>query len=609
MADLNRQDLNFRQKEAADCLSGPLLIAAGAGSGKTRVLTRRLLNLIKSGASPSSIVAITFTNKAAKEMADRLARDLGEIRNSGDTPFIGTFHSFGARLLKNEAALAGRRPNFSIFDEGDSLKLIRNICKNFKEGLKPPAVRAKISRLKNELISPEENEKNRGEGDFDEATAAVFSRYEEGLRLNNAFDFDDLIGKAVLILRENPDVLRKYRERFRHILIDEYQDINAAQYLLVRLLAAEHQNVCAVGDDQQSIYGFRGSDFRNFLNFERDWQNAKIVLLEENFRSTKTILRAANEVIKNNKLQKPKNLWTGNRAGEPVEIFQCASRSGEAELIAAEIKNIFVQKDAGETAVLYRTNAQSRAIEQALIDGEIPYEIFGGLEFYERKEIKDVVAALRVAFNAADAVSAERLRKVFGKRRGKELTAALMAFGANHWDSSAGGTAPAAAVEFFLKKSDYFKRLESDFDNFSERAENVRELVAFAGHFENLGDFLERVTLLQAHDKVNRKGANRPAAVKLMTIHLSKGLEFDNVFVAGFEEGLLPHERSTGAANEVEEERRLVYVSLTRARRRVFLTFAETPSRFLFEIPEEITRFRDAAGRECDLDDEMIYIE
>ncbi|MEK7520874.1 MAG: UvrD-helicase domain-containing protein [Patescibacteria group bacterium] len=605
MADFDRQDLNSGQKEAADCLSGPLLIAAGAGSGKTRALTHRLLNLIESGVPPQNIIAITFTNKAAKEMADRLARGFGGGRNSGNAPFIGTFHSFGARILKNEAALVDRSPNFSIFDEGDSLKLIKNICKNFKEGLKPAAVRAKISRFKNELISAEENEKNRGDGDFDEAVAAIFLRYEEALRLNNAFDFDDLIEKAVRIFRAHPAVLQKYRERFRYILVDEYQDVNTGQYLLVRLLAAEHQNVCVVGDDQQSIYGFRGSDFRNFLNFERDWRDAKVVLLEENFRSTKTILRAANEVIKNNKLQKSKNLWTGNPAGEPIEIFQCASRVGEAALIASEIKNLLEKKDAGETAVLYRTNAQSRAIEQALIDGDVFYEIFGGLEFYERKEIKDIVAALRVVSNGSDAVSAERLRKVFGKRRGEELLADLKTLAA----PAAGGTAPAAVIDFFLKKSDYLSRLENDFENFADRAENIRELIDFAGHFENLGDFLERVTLFQAHDKISRSGAGRPAAVKLMTIHLSKGLEFDNVFVAGFEEGLLPHERSTGAANEIEEERRLVYVALTRARRRVFLTFAETPSRFLFEIPEEVTRFRDAAGREGDLDDEMIYIE
>ncbi len=579
-------NLNPAQQEAVEHPDGPLLIAAGAGSGKTKTLTGRLARLIERGVAPENIVAITFTNKAAKEMAERV--------NVQPAPFIGTFHSLCARILKKEARHADRTPNFTIFDADDSLSLVKKVMKALdiaKEKYNPVSLQGKISKIKSELLAPDE---------FDKTATLVFQKYEGELVKNNAFDFDDLIEKTVRIFQENPRILEKYQGQFRHILVDEYQDINTAQYLFIKLLAERHRNLSVVGDDQQAIYSFRGADFRNFLNFERDWPSAKIVKLEQNYRSTGNIITAASAVIQNNKLQTPKSLWTENPPGTPVRVVKAADPEQEAAFVAGRI----YETKPKSAAIIYRTNAQSRAIEQSLIAADIPYRIFGGLKFYERKEIKDVLAGLRIANNPKDGVSAERLSKNFDKKTAARLVSEMARLGQN--------LGILELINFFIVNSDYLQYLEKNYKNYPERMENVNELIRFAGEFKTLDEFLERVALLQSADQPAKREAfadSRPA-VNLMSIHLAKGLEFDNVFVVGASEGLLPHQMSYGSLDELEEERRLMYVAMTRAKKELSLSFSGTPSRFLYEIPPELTEFVDLDGNRGELPDaDDMYID
>ncbi len=586
-------NLNDPQKEAVEYSGGPILIAAGAGSGKTKTLTSRLARLIEKGVAPSKIVAITFTNKAANEMRERIA---GQLAVANTSPFIGTFHSFCARILKDEAGLAGRTSNFSIYDADDSLSLIKKIMKAAdisKDVISPAALQNKISQIKSEMLSPD---------DFDKITKKIYEKYEEALTANNAFDFDDLITKVVQIFENRPTVLNKYHEKYSHILVDEYQDINSSQYKLIRFLAEQQKNLSVVGDDQQAIYSFRGADFRNFLNFKNDWPEAKIVKLEQNYRSSGTIINAAAAVVQNNKLQTPKKLWTENAAGEKIKIIRAASREEEALLIAGQIGQI----KEGSVAVLYRTNAQSRAIEQSLLSTNVPYRIFGGIKFYERKEVKDLLAGLRLAHNPADAVSEERIGKTFDKKTAAYLVQELPRLGEK--------LNQLELINFFMENANYVDYLQKEYKNYSERMENINELISFAGQFKTLGEFLEKVSLLQSADApsqslvVSRKSLVPP--VSLMTIHMSKGLEFDNVFVIGCSEGVLPHERSYGALDDIEEERRLMYVAMTRARKKLCLSLAGTPSRFIYEVPEHLSDFVDLATGKYKLPDEdEMYIE
>ncbi|MEK7146945.1 MAG: UvrD-helicase domain-containing protein [Patescibacteria group bacterium] len=591
--------LNSKQKEAAEHLTGPVLIAAGAGSGKTRTLTSRLIKLIESGVSPESIVAVTFTNKAAKEMANRVA-NLQPPTSNLQPPFIGTLHSFGVGILKREAGFFSRGQNFSIFDSDDSLRLIKRIIKIMDvdaDQLPAAAAQNKISWLKNELITPRQF-KLQTETVFEKRTALVFQRYEESLARNNAFDFDDLIEKPVRLFKKNSAVLQKYQNKWSYFLVDEYQDVNASQYWLLKLLARKHQNICAVGDDQQAIYRFRGADFRNFLNFEKDWPKAKVVLLEENYRSSANIIKAASAVISQNQFQKPKTLWTQNQSGDPLMIIKTNSEEDEAEWIADATSRT------EKAAILYRTNAQSRLIEQALLEKEIPYVIFGGIKFYERKEIKDIVAGLRYGLNPKDEISLERLNKNFNKSAATTLIQNLPLMAQKENISE--------LVGFFIETIDYFRYLENNFKNFEERQENVRELIKAASGFQNfkppfgLQLFLEQSALTQAGDKP--KDIASPS-VKLMTVHLAKGLEFDTVFIAGCNEGILPHHRSYGSQEDLEEERRLFYVAMTRARKNLFLSFSKNPSRFLSEIPPELVKFENLAGESADFDSEENYID
>lgn len=635
MVSNNSKNLNPRQQEAVEYKNGPILIAAGAGSGKTKTLTSRLAYLINNGANPENIIAITFTNKAAKEMADRVTLLVSELvtwknRNtdhvtnqlSNSVPFLGTFHSLGARILKNEAGLVSRTPAYTIFDNDDSLSLLKKTMKAMdlsKEKYNPLSLHSKISQIKNELLEPEEFDHHTKNGEGASKTLShVFYEYEKALVKNNAFDFDDLLQKIVWIFQRHPAILEKYQNKFQYILVDEYQDINTAQYQFIKLLAQKHRNLSVVGDDQQAIYSFRGADFRNFLNFQNDWPDAKIVKLEQNYRSSSTIITAASEVIKNNKFQTPKTLWTENDAGRQIKVIRAADAEQEASYVTSLISDLVTWKNQNRykvtdqpsnqaTAILYRTNSQSRAIEQSLIAAQIPYKIFGGLKFYERKEIKDLVAGLRLAYNPKDTVSGERIAKNFDKKTAAHLLAELPRLGKN--------LNILELINYFIVNADYLEYLEKNYKNYQERTENVNEFIRFAGEFKNLDEFLERVSLLQSADAPTKQTNLNPSGytlnpVNLMTIHLAKGLEFDQVFVIGVSEGLLPHQMSYGSLDELEEERRLMYVAMTRARKELALSFHGTPSRFLYEIPPELTQFIDMETGQSELpDEEGIYIE
>ena len=575
--------LSDLQKEAVEYMGGPLLIAAGAGSGKTRTLTQRLIKMIESGINPSKILAITFTNKAANEMKERVHRDLKE-ETLDKMPYVGTFHSFCARILRIEARHLGRNSSYVIFDSDDSKKVIRKILKSIdnQETLTPAKTGREISKIKSNLLNINE---------LEEPIKTIYETYESELKRQNAFDFDDLIEKVVRLMKQNPKVLSKYQAKYTHILIDEYQDINTSQYELIRLLCQKHNNITVVGDDQQSIYGFRWSDFTNFLNFEKDWPNAKVIKLGENYRSTGNIVKAATNVIKKNKLQRPKELWTNNPPGDPVKIVGARDADEEATII---ISTIMKRGRGLDTAIMYRTNAQSRAIEQALNFNSIPYDIYGGIRFYERREIKDIVAALRFAMNPKDDLSKERIEKTFRKKIREELIENL--------PKHAAKLNILELLGYILKTTDYFEYLASHFKNSEERAENVAELVKFANSFSSLPEFVERITLLQATDRTD--GEERKN-VRLMTIHLAKGLEFDDVYIAGVSEGLLPHQRSLLNADELEEERRLTYVAMTRAKKRLHISFYDFASRFLYEIPPELIDFATADK----LGEQIIYFD
>jgi len=579
--------LNSSQKLAVEHVGGPVLVTAGAGSGKTRTLTQRVVYLIEKHVNPGKILAITFTNKAADEMRNRILKDLKQKVST--TPLIGTFHSLGARILRKESKYLGRTLNYSIYDADDSEDLIKKILKmheSKKVWLNKPAVMSKkISQIKDSLTDIDEIEE-----DF---VKDIYQKYEEALKNHNAFDFDDLIEKVVRLFRENPSVLKKYQSLWDYVLVDECQDINLTQYELLKLLAGEHKNLFVIGDDHQAIYGFRNADFRYFLNFEKDWPGAKIIALGENYRSTANIVNGAAGVIQNNKLQRPKKLWTENIDGPLIKIIGSYDPDDEAQTIVEEISNYApVLRD---VAILYRTNAQSRAIEQALNFNSIPYEIFGGVKFYERKEIKDVVSALRYASNPKDGVALGRLDKTFTRGIFRELRADLPKMGKN--------LSLLELVGYFLKTSDYFDYLDRKFINHEERTENIEELIRFASTFSSLQDFLERVSLLQSTDKIKRTENENP--VKLMTIHLSKGLEFSSVYIIGASEGILPHQRSLSEEGGLEEERRLMYVAMTRAREKLSISFYDVASRFLYEIPPELVEF---AGPEKLKEDDEIYL-
>lgn len=626
--------LNDAQKKAVTYPEEPLLVLAGAGSGKTRVLTYRVAWLIREmNVDPHAIMALTFTNKAADEMKSRIENLTGrrDIR-------AGTLHSTCARLLRQDWQRLGGDPRFTIYDAGDQLILIRSVIKELNIDDKqhtPQAILYHISQAKNDLITPE---KYRPIGYFQEVIARIYKHYQAALIKQNAMDFDDLILNAVRLLQEDPETARCYKERFRHILVDEYQDINKAQYMLIKLLAQSHRRLTAVGDDDQSIYGWRGADVGIILRFEKDFPEAGIVKLEQNYRSTGNILSAAHAIISHNSGRHAKKLWTENEAGKELVLYEAMNEEDEAFFIAREVTRLVEDegRSLSDFAVLYRTNAQSRALEEALVRLDIPYVIVGGLRFYERKEIKDIMAYLRVIENPADAVSLRRIINVPGRGVGpasltrlERLAEAkgiplLEAVGRTEEIEGLSRKASAALQELYsllaglgsrreemlvgdiiaevLDRSGYVRMLREERTIEAEgRLENIKELLTVArefiidGEHGTLAAFLEQVALVADIDNLPEE----TRAVTLMTLHSAKGLEFPVVFMVGMEEGLFPHNRSLLDNSEMEEERRLCYVGLTRAKEQIYLTHAwrrmiygsvnsNKPSRFLEDIPVDM---------------------
>ncbi|MFB5674629.1 DNA helicase PcrA [Paenibacillus terreus] len=632
--------LNPQQRQAVEATEGPLLIMAGAGSGKTRVLTHRIAYLIATRKTPPwGILAITFTNKAAREMQERVSKLVGP---EGRDIWVSTFHSMCVRILRRDIERIGFTSNFSILDSTDQLSVIRSCMKDLNIDTKkfePKAVQAMISTAKNELVTPEMYERKIGDY-FEGIVAKVYTMYQKRLKSNNSLDFDDLIMATIELFKEVPEVLDFYQKKFQYIHVDEYQDTNRAQYMLTRMLADKHHRICVVGDSDQSIYRWRGADISNILNFEEDYPEARTILLEQNYRSTSNILNAANEVISQNTGRKPKKLWTDKEGGAKIKVYRGDSEHDEGYFVASEIlKNVKAGKSYSHHAILYRTNAQSRVVEEILIKSDIPYQIVGGIKFYDRKEIKDILAYLRLLSNPDDDISLTRIINVPKRSIGDTTVAKLAAAAAERGisifrvlqvvdDLGFAGRTRNALVEFYdmidalnrmveylsvteltekvLEMSQY--RLELQNENTLEsqsRLENIDEFLSVTMEFEknnedkSLVSFLTDLALIADIDSMNDADEDQQDAVTLMTMHSAKGLEFPIVFIVGMEEGVFPHSRAFLDNEELEEERRLAYVGITRAEQQLFLscaqmrtlfgrTTANPPSRFLDEIPEEL---------------------
>ncbi|CAL9505763.1 ATP-dependent DNA helicase UvrD1 [Streptomyces sp. enrichment culture] len=651
------QGLNDNQRAAVVHSGSPLLIVAGAGSGKTRVLTHRIAHLLaERGVHPGQILAITFTNKAAGEMKERVEQLVGPRANA---MWVMTFHSACVRILRRESKRLGFTSSFSIYDAADSKRLMALVCRDLDLDPKrfpPKSFSAKISNLKNELIDEEDFAAQASDG-FEKTLAQAYALYQSRLREANALDFDDLIMTTVNLLRAFPDVAEHYRRRFRHVLVDEYQDTNHAQYALVRELVGPGVHgegapgseadlppaeLCVVGDADQSIYAFRGATIRNILQFEEDYPDATTILLEQNYRSTQTILSAANAVIERNESRRPKNLWTNAGAGSPITGYVADTEHDEAQFVADEIDRLTDagEAKAGDVAVFYRTNAQSRVFEEVFIRVGLPYKVVGGVRFYERKEVRDVLAYLRVLANPEDSVPLRRILNVPKRGIGERAEAMIdalaqrerisfpqalkrvdEAYGMAARSTNAvkrfntlmedlrtiveSGAGPATVLEAVLERTGYLAELQASTDPQDEtRIENLQELAAVALEFEQergegesgtLSDFLEQVALVADSDQIPDE-EDGDGVVTLMTLHTAKGLEFPVVFLTGMEDGVFPHMRALGQTKELEEERRLAYVGITRARERLYLTRStmrsawgqpsyNPPSRFLEEIP------------------------
>ncbi|HAJ44820.1 hypothetical protein A3K33_02085 [Candidatus Azambacteria bacterium RIFOXYC1_FULL_41_20] len=614
------EGLNERQKEAAMVVDGPVLILAGAGSGKTKTLTHRIAHLLSQGINPENILAVTFTNKAAEEMRIRVnklliencklsrcagSRQAGKIENL----FIGTFHSFGAKILREEIECLGYNKNFAIYDEDDSFSLAKDILGDMnlpRDRFKPGSFLNLASKIKSEL----ENPASLGADDFyKKQFAAFYNLYGGRLRAANAVDFDDLITLPVKILESRPEILEKYQNQYKYILVDEYQDTNRAQYVLINLLAQKNKNLFVIGDPDQAIYGWRHADFRNILNFEKDYPNAKIVKLEQNYRSTQNILTAAHEIISKNIERKDKTLWTENSAGNLIEVVEANGEREEAEFILNKIAELNKNDEIGldKIVVMYRTNAQSRVLEEACLYANLPYRVIGAVKFYQRKEIKDILAYLRLIQNPNDEICLKRIIGVIGKRAFISQNGLF-----SDWENfrkQAPALPPTEIIKFVVKKSGYYGYLEKKFPDFGpdgeleseSRIKNIKELIGLAGLHDNLNTFLTDVALMQ-----QERGADNSKKLNLMTLHSAKGLEFDAVFIAGAEENLMPHSRAAYSLEELEEERRLCYVGMTRAKKHLWLLFAKrrflwgerkeaVPSRFIMELPPHLVNFRSLA--------------
>ncbi|UYB40447.1 DNA helicase PcrA [Streptomyces sp. Je 1-4] len=656
------EGLNDEQKAAVVHTGGPLLIVAGAGSGKTRVLTHRIAHLLaERHVHPGQILAITFTNKAAGEMKERVEELVGPRANA---MWVSTFHSACVRILRRESKKLGFTSSFSIYDAADSKRLMALVCRDLDLDPKrypPKSFSAKISNLKNELIDEETfagtaaggTSQTESGGGFEKTLAEAYTMYQARLREANALDFDDIIMTTVNLLQAFPDVAEHYRRRFRHVLVDEYQDTNHAQYTLVRELVGPAESaaeLCVVGDADQSIYAFRGATIRNILQFEEDYPDATTILLEQNYRSSQTILSAANAVIERNENRRPKNLWTDAGTGPKITGYVADTEHDEAQFVADEIDRLTDAKDAkaGDVAVFYRTNAQSRVFEEIFIRVGLPYKVIGGVRFYERKEVRDVLAYLRVLANPEDTVPLRRILNVPKRGIGDRAEAMIDALSAREKitfpqalrrvDDAYGmaarsanavkrfnvlmeelrtivesGAGPATILEAVLERTGYLAELQASTDPQDEtRIENLQELAAVALEFEQdrgednpgtLSDFLEQVALVADSDQIPDEDEEGSGVITLMTLHTAKGLEFPVVFLTGMEDGVFPHMRSLGQTKELEEERRLAYVGITRARERLYVTRStmrsawgqpsyNPPSRFLEEIPDDFVEWK-----------------
>jgi DNA helicase-2/ATP-dependent DNA helicase PcrA len=592
--------LNPEQLEAVRWTDGPTIIVAGPGSGKTRVLTQKIAYLIKTKkAKPEEILAVTFTNKAAEEMRERVSKLLNNqiTKQPNNQLWIGTFHATCAKILRRDGRAIGIPPSFVIYDIDDQRRVLKKLIRELAGGyhlpqdrINPAGVGGAIEAAKRELIGAEEYGLS-ANSPFFEAVAEIYPRYQRALRQANALDFSDLITETIRLFKENEAILKRWQNRFHYILVDEYQDTNRAQYVLTKMLSAEYRNICAVGDMSQAIYSWRGADYRNILHFERDFAPVKVFRLPRNYRSTKTILGAAKNLIENNRGHIPLDLKTGNEKGEPIAVYEAEDEHDEAAYIAQTVGEQLTAggKQHRDFAVLYRTNAQSRVIEETFIRAGIPYLLIGGTKFYERREIKDVLAYLRLVLNRNDIISRERAEKI-GKKRLAAVDRLI----------DREKTAQRSAMEILdgiLEETNYLDYLDNGTEEGTTRVDNVKELRSVATAFPSLTDFLEHVSLVDLNDAVKASGSSRDA-VTLMTLHAAKGLEFPAIFIAGVEEGLLPHNRSMYSQEELEEERRLTYVGITRAKKTVHLTFARErllfgsrgqgiPSRFLGEIGDE----------------------
>ena len=601
-------DLNPEQIEAVKHLVGPALVVAGPGSGKTRVLTHHAACLISQKVGPENILLVTFTNKAAGEMRSRVSQLLTANRStlSASLPWSGTFHSVCSRILRKESSYLGLDPNFLIYDSNDSTSLIKKIIReqHFEEKKSnPAAVLAAISSAKNELLDPEEYQAF-SYGPFYKMVAQIYHFYQKDLHKNKALDFDDLIFLTLKLFKENSKILNRYRDLFKYVLVDEYQDTNKAQYTLVKLLTQESQNIFVVGDMSQAIYSFRGADYRNILNFEKDFPEAKIYHLSQNYRSTQKIVEAAKNVIAKNRNHLSLGLWTENHPGGKIKIYEAKDEVDEANYIVNSILNsLNIQHSTlSKYAVLYRTNAQSRSIEEVFLNRGMPYVLVGGTRFYERKEIKDVLALLRLLTSVNDSPSLERIGKI-----GKRFSARYLGF-LNSLPSCLEliqRSSSSQLINLTLKESGYLETFDKNLEEDLQRLENIQELRSVAVSFPGLGEFLENVQLIQKEYLVSDKGRlhkDSTNAVVLMTLHSAKGLEFPTVFMVGMEEGLFPHSRSLLETSELEEERRLCYVGITRAKENLHLSYARSRyyfgnrqsgavSRFITEIPSHLTDF------------------
>ena len=587
-------DLNPVQKEAVKATEGPTLIMAGAGSGKTKALTHRVAYLIKEKAvPPENICVLTFTNKASDEMKGRIIKLLSYQPKTSNLPTMGTFHFFCARILRKDGHLIGLPPSFSIYDEHDALDAIKEAMKHLDlspQKSSPSGIKNTISQAKNEMISSLEYPQY-ARGYYQETVAKIYLEYQKILEKNKAVDFDDLLLLTVKLFQTYPEVLSQYQLQFRYILIDEYQDTNTVQYLLSKLLAHRYKNICVVGDASQSIYMFRGADFRNIVNFQRDYPGARVFNLEQNYRSTQIILDAAFAVISKNNSHPILKLWTNNPPGEKIEVVETRNEEEEALFIVSKIKKF--NFPLSSCAVLYRTNAQSRSLEEIFLKAGVPYILVGGIRFYERKEIKDILAYPRLLANSEDSISKNRIEKI-GKTRANRFRELFSETLTNYTTLE--------LLDLILQKTDYLDYLDDGADSGKSRIENVKELRSVAQQYPNLIEFLENVALVESEyssDEKLKRGQNKKETVTLTTLHQAKGLEWPMVFIVGMEEGLFPHSRSLLNPNELEEERRLCYVGITRAKERLFLTYTRQRlyfgtrsnnlvSRFVIDLPEEL---------------------